>query len=113
MTKYLDIYIITDDQSTLDRVIAEIPAITDSRIWNGEYIEPRIVATDGKTALSAAIHFKDEAGREEVFAAIQNIQEVFVECQADSIIRLVESYNHDNPEDERSCEITFIFEVVT
>ncbi|MCK5602371.1 hypothetical protein KAR91_10890 [Candidatus Pacearchaeota archaeon] len=113
MTKYFDLYIITNDQLTLDSVMAEIPTVVDSRIWNGEYREPKIITTDyGDRVLNASIHFKEDTGRDEVFDAIQNIQEIFTECLAGSIIRLVESYNHDNPEDERPCEITAIFEVV-
>ena len=112
MTKYLNICIITNNQTALDDLLSEIPARIDPRVWDGEYFEPTIgTAESGDKMLTTAIHFKEDAGREEVFEAIQNSQEIFNECLPGTMIQLIESYSHDDPKDERSCEPTAIFEV--
>lgn len=116
MTHYLSISIYADSLTPLESVQATIPSTDDSRVSDAvsehDYISPVIASLeDGVFLFSASLHFKEDAGREEVFQAIQNIQDVFSNCLPESEILLVASYSHDGSEN-KPCEILARYKVV-
>ncbi len=109
----LDLNILCNDQATLDRVAAVLPAQTDSRVWPDQYEPPvQSVAFDGVTKkLTASIRFHNIADRDDVDTIVTQLQGLLNLCEVGTWIRLL-ICNHGPATELKDCEVEAIYEVM-
>lgn len=112
--KALRLKIISNTQAVLDNVVAEIPLITDPRVWDGQYIDPfqfTDIHTDHQT-LTATVVFPLESDRDDVGTAIQAVQGLFTDCEVGTEILYFDTWHEADGGAEKPCEQKVIYEKV-
>ncbi len=111
MAKYsLDLYVISNDQTTLDDVLAALPGPDDPTVWPDEYAAPvQGVNESGDKTLSGVIRFNADTDRAAVEDAVKNVAGVFSDCEPGSYLRLHICHHDEIP--PKPCEVTTLYEV--
>ena len=112
--KALRLKIISNTQKVLDDTIAEIPLITDPRVWSDQYIEPvqHIHEDTGNQVLTAMMYFPLESDRDDVAEAIQGVHGFFVDCEVGTEILYFDTWHDGDGNADKPCEQKVIYEVV-
>lgn len=110
MKHSLDIRIISNNQGTLDGIMAALPGKDDSRVWSEQYNLTQSVDENGDNVISGMIRFKEDQDRADVMAVAESVEGMFALCEPGSYLRLHTCYHDEDP--PKPCEITVLYEVV-
>lgn len=111
MKHSLDLRIISNDQKTLDYVLAALPGQDDPRVWAEQYQAPtQDVDESNDAVLLGMIRFNEDADRADIEYAVQGVSGMFARCEPGSYLRLHTCYHDENP--PKPCEVTTLYEVV-
>jgi len=111
MKHSLDLYIVSNEQDTLDGIMAALPGEDDLRVWSEQYEAPTLsVDENGDNVLSGMIRFNEDQDRADVAEAAEAIEGMFALCEPGSYLRLHTCYHDETP--AKPCEVTVLYEVV-
>jgi len=107
----LDLYIISNDQDTLDGIMAALPGRDDLRVWAEQYEAPtQSVDENGDSVLVGMIRFNEDQDRADVAEAAEAVGGMFALCEPGSYLRLHTCHHDEDP--PKPCKITTLYEVV-
>jgi len=111
MKHSLDLYIVSNNQSVIDQLIAAAPAQEDETVWaNGYKGITQSEDENGDHVLSGIVRFNEELSRDQAQVAIMGLAGMFALCEPRSYIRLHTCYHDETP--PKPCAVTTLYEVV-
>jgi len=111
MKHSLDLRIVSNNQDTLDGIMAALPGADDSRVWSEQYETlTRSVDENGDNVISGMIRFNEDQDRADVAEAAEAVEGMFYLCEPGSYLRLHTCYHDETP--AKPCEVTVLYEVV-